>query len=60
MPKVQVVADDGEVMFVERVQAADFAADHFKENFAERIGWAAEDAQVHDSRFEREAAADAD
>jgi hypothetical protein len=45
MPKVQVVADDGRVTLLERVNAGNLEAEHFRNCLAERIAWAAADAE---------------
>jgi hypothetical protein len=36
---------DGHAQFVERVGAADFEADHFRNCLSERLAWAVEDAE---------------
>jgi hypothetical protein len=45
MPKVQVVADDGRVTLLERVNAGNLEEEHFRNCLAERIAWAAADAE---------------
>lgn len=47
MARVQVVADDGFVALAERVSAEVLHDEHFRERLAERIAWAAEDADAH-------------
>ena len=48
MTRVQVVADDGYVALEERVTAEVLDEEHFRGLLAERIAWAAADAQDHE------------
>ena len=45
MPRVLVTHDDGEIFWNERVNAADFAGEHFRNSLADRLGWAVADAE---------------
>ena len=45
MPRVLVTSDEGRVFWDERVVAADFAIDHFRQCLIDRLGWAVADAQ---------------
>jgi hypothetical protein len=45
MPNVQVVADDGRVTLLERLNATNLDEEHFRRCLAERIAWAAHDAE---------------
>jgi hypothetical protein len=45
VPRVLVTNDHGEVFWSERVTAADFEAEHFGRCLADRLGWAAADAE---------------
>lgn len=45
MPTVQVTADDGRVTLAERVDSSNLEAEHFRACLAERIAWAAADAE---------------
>ena len=47
MTRVQVVADDGYVALEERVTAEVLDEEYFRECLAERIAWAAADADAH-------------
>ena len=47
MTRVQVVADDGYVALTERVSADVLNQEHFRGCLAERIAWAAADADQH-------------
>jgi hypothetical protein len=46
--RVQVVADDGYVALTERVSAEVLDEEHFRGCLAERIAWAAADADAHE------------
>jgi hypothetical protein len=46
--RVQVVADDGYVALTERVTAEVLNQEHFRDCLAERIAWAAADADQHE------------
>jgi hypothetical protein len=46
--RVQVVADDGYVALTERVSAQVLDEEHFRGCLAERIAWAAADADAHE------------
>ena len=48
MTRVQVVADDGYVALTERVSADVLDEEHFRGCLAERIAWAAADADAHE------------
>jgi hypothetical protein len=50
MPKVQVSSDDGRVMMLEWVSAATLEEEHFRNCLAERIAWAASDAEGEGER----------
>jgi hypothetical protein len=45
MAKVQVLTDDGRVTLLERVDATVLEEEHFRNCLAERIAWAAADAE---------------
>jgi hypothetical protein len=45
--QIQVVADDGYVALTERVSAEVLNQEHFRGCLAERIAWAAADADAH-------------
>jgi len=46
MPMLQVQADDGTVIWRERVTAPDFETEHFRRCLAERVAWAVGDAEA--------------
>jgi len=48
MARVQVVADDGHVTLMERLDPKALHEEHFRNCLAERIEWAAMDAAEHD------------
>ena len=50
MPMLQVQADDGTVIWRERVTAPDFETEHFRRCLAERVAWAVSDAEVAEIR----------
>ena len=54
MARVQVVADDGYVALTERVSADVLHEEHFRGCLAERIAWAAADADAHQDHEPRE------
>ena len=45
MPMLQVQADDGTVIWRERVTQPDFETEHFRRCLAERVAWAVSDAE---------------
>ena len=56
MARVQVVAEDGHVTLMERVDPEALHEEHFRNCLAERIEWAAADAAEHDQEELDEAA----
>ena len=46
MPRVLVLNDQGELAWCERVQAADFETEHFRDCLNERLRWAVSDAET--------------
>jgi hypothetical protein len=48
MPMLLVQADDGSVIWRERVTAPDFETEHFRRCLAERVAWAVSDAERAD------------
>ena len=54
MARVQVIADDGYVALTERISAEVLHDEHFRETLAERVEWAAADAEAHDTETEQE------
>jgi hypothetical protein len=46
MPRVLIRADDGRVFWDERVEAANFASEHYRRCLADRLWWATEDAEA--------------
>jgi hypothetical protein len=48
MPRIIVTADESgdRVLHSERVTPADFETEHFRAQFAERVAWAVEDAEL--------------
>jgi hypothetical protein len=45
MARVMVTSDDGSVVLDERIRADDFTSEHFRRCLADRLGWAAQDAE---------------
>jgi hypothetical protein len=45
VPRIRLIADDGWTALEERVCAADFETDHFRTQLAQRLAWAAMDAE---------------
>ncbi len=45
MPRVLVLNDDGEMVWNERVNHSDFAAEHCRRRLVDRISWAVADAE---------------
>ena len=55
MPYIILVSDgdDGSMTLCERVGSADFEAEHFRRCLADRLAWAAQDAERESTRAPR-------
>jgi hypothetical protein len=47
MPRVKLIGDDGWVALDERITQADLEDEHLRRQLAERLEWAAADAEHH-------------